>query len=1049
MSTRGGPPPPEAALRALARRAHGLRRRGRLGAALELAQQAAQRALAGIEAGDTSGLPAWAELVALEGGIAIDAGRFDGVLPRLADAARALQAAPAATGDAARLAAARLQFETGRLHVLQQRLAAARGALAAALAAPDRGTLEGEPGALLRVRARAVLGAGLCMHAEHAEGLRCLEQALGEADGPGLASAGLDRARILINLGAAHFEQHRLEQARQRIEQAQAVLQPLVRARHAGARADLGRALLNLGSIHSHAGRMDESVQAFQASLAMLESAARSVARTGDAKRLSGTRAKASMNLGYALFKTGDFDAAQRHLAGALRRYAPLLQSNPHLRADLARTHVNAAHLAAQRGQAERAAALYERAWRDLESMMAGGTAPHLASDAANARLGIARAALVRGQARRSARLFAAAMATLCELSQAGQLHCAQAWLRAWVEQASLLVEAVPPGTAAGGVLPTLLRVLQAPPLRALGEQEEPLRMPAHAFEALQRWRAIAAGDAARRNTIEALAAAGLHYLLDCSAQVLSGSAPAWLAEREADMQHWVRQLAEAAAAQPDAARLLAQWFLHTRGLRAQRLALAAGTDPRVCALRDSLEALNRLEGELLGATHERASRDAPLTMGVERAAAAATDTRVAEWRTLREQVGGALRRAVSDGLLPRSLQLSALELPPRLALAQAVLFAARLDRTRLLTVALRSDGSPGGCWQHRIVVLPQRLAGVPCDLLNAAARRALQHDYGGAPARDDPASAPRPLTLEALEGPDGATGADGLALAALRELAASAVEPALDALLAAGCRDIAVVPADDLHLLPWGDIVRRRPTDDAAIAVYPNAGAWWRCRVEAVPGHFALPRWSWAAAAGLVPARHLPWVETERRLSEQLWQRSPAPAQDDAACALLAIGHAALQEGNPARAGLRLDDGRVLDAHALAAGGCTHVVLSACVLGRTEDSFGEPLGFLSACFGHRTRFGIGWLTEVPDDAACLFSLAFQFALRGALAREGAALRWSGVFHATCRRIDAGAWPDGFAAWLADAAPAPAGAWPAVPPPALRRVLPWAVALGA
>lgn len=1040
MSTRGGAArPAEPTLQALARRAHALRRRGRLTAALDLAQ----RARAGVDPHDVAALPAWAELVALESGIAIDAGRFDGVLQRLDDASRELQAAPEVAGDAGRLAAARLQFETGRLHVLQQRLPAARGPLAVALTAPDGDTLEGEPGALLRIRARAVLGTGLCMHAEHAEGLRCLEQALAEFAQDGLASAGLDRARILINLGAAHFEQHRLEQAHRCIEQAQAVLQPLVRARHAGARADLGRALLNLGSIHSHAGRMDASVQAFQASLAMLDGAARTVARTGDAARLSGTRAKASMNLGYALFKAGDFDAAQRHLASALRRYAPLLRSNPHLRADVARAQINAARLAAGRGQAARAAALYERALRALESLLAGGGAAHLASDAANARLGVARAALVRGQVRRSARLFAAAMATLCELSHAGQLHCAHAWLRAWVEQASALVDSAPPGAGAGA-LSTLLRVLEAPPLRALGQQEEPLRMPAEALQAVQRW---ATDDAARRDTIETLAAAALDYLFECSAQVLSSSAPAWLADREADMQHWILQLADTAAAQPAAARLLAQWFLHTRGLRAQRLALASGTDPRVQALRDALAALTRLEGDLLGAARGGGARDAALTTGAERAAVPADDSRIAEWLGLRGQVGVALERAVQDGLLPRTLQLSALALPARLATTQAVLFAARLDPARLLVVAARAAGTPGGCWQRRVVPVPPRLVGVSCSLLNAAARQALQHDYGSAPARDDWARTRRIVLDESC----GDTGADRLALTALRELAAATVEPLLDELLAAGCRDIAVIPADDLHLLPWGDIVRRRPAGAAAIAIYPNAGAWWRCCAEAAPPSAAAPRWTWAAAAGSTPGRHLPWVEIERRLSAQLWPPDPHAA-GDAPSVLLVIGHAALQEGNPARAGLRLDDGRVLDAHALAAGGYTQVLLSACVLGRTEDSFGEPLGFLSACFGHRTRFGIGWLTEVPDDAACLFSLAFQFNLQRALGGQAAAAHWSAVFHATCGSIEAGTWPAGFAPWLASASnaePPLDGAWPAAPPPALRRVLPWAVALGA
>jgi hypothetical protein len=103
----------------------------------------------------------------------------------------------------------------------------------------------------------------------------------------------------------------------------------------------------------------------------------------------------------------------------------------------------------------------------------------------------------------------------------------------------------------------------------------------------------------------------------------------------------------------------------------------------------------------------------------------------------------------------------------------------------------------------------------------------------------------------------------------------------------------------------------------------------------------------------------------------------------------------------------------------------------------------------LSTCFAYRARFGVGWLTEVPDEAACLFSLALQFALRRELRRGGAPGAWGRVFHATCAGIECGAWPEGFAAWI-DAAPWDAQQrFPAAPPPALQRVLPWVVALGA
>jgi len=1014
---------PDASIRALARRAHALRRAGRLDRALEGVRDAA------------SAWPMAAELVALECGLLIDGGHFDGVLSKLDAALSRLRASdPTAS---VRLASARLHLEAGRLHALQQRLAPARTHLMDALAAPALHTLEGEPGACVRIRAQAVLGAVLCIHAEHAEGLQRLEQALADCDALGPDAVGLERVRILINLGGAHFEQQRLDEARRHIDQALALLPPLVRLRRAGARADLGRALINLGGIHSNAGRLDEAVNAYRGALDALDRAARSTAQAGDLARLRAARAKASMNLGYALFKAGDFDAAERHLATALRRYAPLLQANPHLRADVARARINAARLAARRGQADRAAALYARALADFESMMDNDAAPYLAGDAANAQLGVARAALVRGQTRRSARLFDAAMATLHRLTHEGQLHQAPAWLRAWVEQASVWVEHGD-DKATAVMLPALLRVLEAPPLRALGELEEPLRMPAAALDALQRWHAAACTNSARAAAVQALTTALLQHLLDATAQVLAESSPAWLALHEAAMQAWVLRLGDAAAAQPDAAPLLAQWFLCTRGLRAQRVALATGSDELVAALRESLEQLNRLEGELLGAWRAHESPDALRARGGERSSPAADALRLAEWRALREAVARAMAGAVREGRLPPALQLSARDAAQRLAPHQALVIVARLDRTRLVVLTLRQQAP----LRAAITLLPSALADAPCDLLNAVARQALRHDFGAQTSRDASALAPRRIALAGLG--DAAAG-DRLALAAMRELAERAVAPALRDLLAADCSDIAIVPADDLHLLPWGELARCSAAGDAAVAVYPSAGAWWRCRAldGASPHEAAAPRWALACAAGTVSsagAPRLPWAEIERRQSQRLWPAAPGARADT----LLAIGHSALPAGNPARAGLRLDDGRVLAAHDVAAGGFDRVLLSACMLGRTDDAFGEALGFLSTCFAYRARFGVGWLTEVPDEAACLFSLAFQFALRSALDGKGAPPRWSAVFHATCRAVEQGAWPAGFAAWLADGWPEAA----AVPPPSLRRVLPWVVALG-
>ncbi len=1070
MSTQGGARHrAEPSIRSLARRAHAQRRAGRLDSAIECARDAGRQLRERIDAGAAQHLPAWAELIALGCGTAIDGGRVEGVLLQVDAASAELLASTAADTEPARLAAARLHLEAGRLHSLQRRLQPARERLLAALSAPDLFTLEGEPGALLRVRAEAVLGATLCMHSEHAEGLRRLEQALAAFDGPGLDAAGLDRARILINLGAAHFEQQRLDEAQRRTEQAQAVLLPLVRARRPGARADLGRALINLGGIHARAGRLSEGVSAYRVALHAFDTALRSQRLAGDMSRLRASRAKASMNLGYTLFKAGDFDAAQRCLSGALQRYAPLSKDVPHLQADVARTLVNAAHLAVRRGHSDRAAVLYERGLKDFESLMAGGAAPHLEGDRANARLGLARAESMRGSSRRSALLFDSAMTALRDLTHAGQLHHATAWLKVWVAQASVLIDHASAAPARAALLPRLLRVMQSPPLRALGEHEEPLRAPAAALDEMVRWSAIDPRDRAQREAIETLAPACLRYLLDCTAQWLSDSSPAWLAQRQTAMRRWVERLGEVASRLPGAPLLLAAWFLRTRGLRAQRIALATGIDAPVVALRDTLHELNRLEAELLGSLRGPADDDdamALLPAHAEGPAPALVLERAARWQALRAQVTGQLAWLTAEGRLPASLQLAAPDLVRRLAPGQAVLFVARLDATRLVAAALLAPSAgPARCW---VIPLPARYADVSCDLLNAAARLALRHDFGAVPSRDMSAlstiKAPRRIDIA---GAHEAACADRLALAALRDIASCIVAPAVRELLEAGCRNIAIVPADDLHLLPWGDVVRAVMPGPTAIAVYPSAGAWLRCCERGAAVGSALPQWAIACTPGLVDAPRLRWVESERRLSQRLWRECGGvvePLADDstrrgAFDSLLVMGHGDVPQGNLALSGLRLDQGRVLGAHdAAAGGGFAQVLLSACVLGRTDDAFGEPLGFLSACFAYRTRFGVGWLTEVPDDAACLFSLAFQFTLRRALGADARAMVWSEAFHATCRCIEQGAWPAGFAIWLTeDGEDGEDGEdagyhgqrWPSSPPPSLRRVLPWVVALGA
>jgi hypothetical protein len=168
-------------------------------------------------------------------------------------------------------------------------------------------------------------------------------------------------------------------------------------------------------------------------------------------------------------------------------------------------------------------------------------------------------------------------------------------------------------------------------------------------------------------------------------------------------------------------------------------------------------------------------------------------------------------------------------------------------------------------------------------------------------------------------------------------------------------------------------------------------------------------------------------------------------------------MGHGAARDHNPARTGLELSVGDVLTAHELPGiRTCRRVVLSCCVLGQTREVIGEPLGFLASSFGYECSFGSGWLTEVPDAMACLFSLAFQFSVRAALRGDHREVAWGDSFESTRQAIFNSRWPDGYGEWLAEHLPAalpdgaarPAGDLRRAPPQQLRDMMPWAVCLG-
>ena len=357
----------------------------------------------------------------------------------------------------------------------------------------------------------------------------------------------------------------------------------------------------------------------------------------------------------------------------------------------------------------------------------------------------------------------------------------------------------------------------------------------------------------------------------------------------------------------------------------------------------------------------------------------------------------------------------------------------ARHDGPKLLVIMLHRPMTGAAIAHHVVVEQHPDLEHFSLAKLNQLARQAMGHNARGQALR----GAAVATVATTVANTDSAQGGVPVSLAELDRFALDmfstvwhrTVMPLLETLMGRGCGNVCLVPSDDLQLVPWSHFAATAAPPDCRVEIYPSCGAWVRCRLQPEPEATAAPRWAVAAWAALDSDRPLPWVEVERYLSARLWNDVSGPVellqggrpQAGGVAALLGMGHGGSPDDNPANAGLAMAGDQILSAHALPGiRTCCRVVLSACALGRIDDAFGEPLGFLSSCFDYGAGFGTGWLTEVPDAAACWASLALQFALRRAYALGIATpVRWGQVFRQTRLEILSGTWPDGFAEWLA------------------------------
>lgn len=977
-----------------------------------------------------------AELVAGLAEARFESGRIEDSEALLLAARAALPAADGSPRTAAACAA--LELGLARLFGRQRRMAEARALLEGALAA-----LPAAAAPLVAARIEGLLGGVLAVGGDLVPALERLQSARARFQAPALAGHVREAARLAMNVAIALSEFGRHGEAEREIALALDLFDGLVRAGRREALPELARARRNHGFILARQGRQAAAVETLRAAVGAFEQSAQQALADSDRTMWRASAAGTRNSLGYSLFELGEHEEAAAVLRHSLRGFARVLRELPAQQDEQARAQVNLAHVEAARGEFAAAARHYRQGRTTMLRLAATGREA-LQGDAANAALGLARVALRAGRLRAAGRDFEGALQHYVQATRQGRLQHALAWRAGWQQQMQAWIDAAvahgPRMVPHGAVL---RRVLAPPPLRPAGAGPEPMDALARAAGQVAAWAAQAPTFLGA--AFEDTATAWLEHLFDWSATLLAESEPEWLQRHAPAVAAGVAALGDAAAARRDAAALLAGWFFSTRGLRAQRSALAEGSDPRMAALNALLLRLHAIEAEILGegpAADEAEGAGRRLDPAAWAPAPTPyTERRAAEWRALREQLEPLRAPLLAAGLLPEAPHLDLRRAAGSLAADEALLLLARQAPDRLRVMALHRPVGTAAFAHWREARLDATLAAFPCDLLNRLARAAMTQAARGQPVRAAPVETAA----------DGADDGDAFALECFDHLWRQALAPMVALLQRQGLVRLALVPADDLHLVPWNHLADRHLPAAAPLRVYPSVGAWWR-RGRAGPP--AAPRWALAASEGTA-ARPLPWVAVERTLSARLWGGAMQPIafdaegrpHDDSAQALLGMGHGGAPDGNPARAGLALGERQVLGAADLARlPACGHALLSACLLGRTEDAQGEGLGFLSACLDWRVGFAAGWLTEVPDYAACLFSLATQWALRASPGQP-----WSGVLQGLRRTLAGGAWPAGFGAWLAaEGAPLAPGLQgvAAAPPALLLRALPWAVALG-
>jgi tetratricopeptide (TPR) repeat protein len=454
-----------------------------------------------------------------------------------------------------------------------------------------------------------------------------------------------------------------------------------------------------------------------------------------------------------------------------------------------------------------------------------------------------------------------------------------------------------------------------------------------------------------------------------------------------------------------DEPELTAQWFLRTYGLRAQwrggTTGLAVPETTHAWRAIDELDRLRLAQSDSSDDLQRRSRRRALILP------------------------------LAQQGQLEPQLELDIAAVEQRLVVDEPLLLAAR-SGLKLVLIQLRKTSQGALDHRHWLVDLPEG-ASTDCSIDVAAVDCALLAVHCGAVRKGPgweldpyPAAAPVQVSVEWAQD----------RLQALAALMATVLRDVL-----AGSDRVNLVPSGDLHMMPWHWFLRQSHCEVGCLRVFPTVADWWHHTAEpTTPGPASPTRWLSAAydAHDTGDLSHrLNWVPVQSALTRRLWPdgiwlelsgAGGSCADASSSCALMASGHGVAPGGNSALAGVWIGT----DAAGQTEAGAPillsaqtferlprvrRLVLSCCVLGRTRDIFGEPLGLIAQSFQHGVRFAVGSLVQLADMDAAIFSLAYLWRLHRA-EQSGESADWVKEFLSLQEDLLGARWPDGFGPWL-------------------------------